>query len=326
MKNTDNQQDQWLLNINFDLLMDLRIYYAFKLLFSKGDPRLLISLLSAIFANKKIKRVIKSLTIKNPYLDKESDEDKLSILDIRAELDDGTNILIEMHLYGLIELKSKTVRAWARVYAEDLEVGGKYADQPPTVIIAFADGQIRPLANAKKSVRDKIHRCCMIVDIEDFDIFTDAMELHYIDMKAFAEAVNEKGSINIDDTEEVMFAKWLSVITQKEITNKAIIEDAYKDEEEIKMAVSTLVRHSEDKYKRQAYQRRKDDIYFYNKEKLEYESKLEQERGRAEQERSRAEQERNRAEQEQLRAEEAEATIADQAKLIAKLQSLLNEK
>ena len=50
----------------------------------------MISLLNATFANKKIPRVIKSITIKNPYMDKESDEDKLSILDIRAELNDGT--------------------------------------------------------------------------------------------------------------------------------------------------------------------------------------------------------------------------------------------
>ena len=50
-----------------------------------------------------INRVIKFLTIKNPFLDKESGEDKLSILDIRAELDDGTAILVEMHMYGLGE-------------------------------------------------------------------------------------------------------------------------------------------------------------------------------------------------------------------------------
>jgi len=43
--------------------------------------------------------VIESLSIKNPFLDKESGGDKLSILDIRAELDDGTTILIEMHMW-----------------------------------------------------------------------------------------------------------------------------------------------------------------------------------------------------------------------------------
>gem|GEM_PF-3372431 len=61
-----------------------------------------------------------------------------------------------------------------------------------------------------------------------------------------------------------MFAKWLSIITQKEIANKALIENACKDEEEILMAVSALARQSEDKILRQAYQRRKDEIYFNN--------------------------------------------------------------
>ena len=90
-----DKEKSWFARIDYSQLMDLRIDYALKLLFAKGDPCLLISLLNAIFANKKIRRVIKTLTVKNPYLDKESSEDKLSILDISAELDDGTTILIE---------------------------------------------------------------------------------------------------------------------------------------------------------------------------------------------------------------------------------------
>jgi len=249
------------IRIDYLQLMDLRIDYAFKLLFTKGDPRLLISLLNAIFANKKINRVIKSLTIKNPYLDKESGEDKLSILDIRAELDDGTTVLVEMHLYGLGELKAKTIRSWARAFGEDLEVGKSYTSQPPTITIAFTNGTIESLENKKTISKDtsKIHRLCMIMDCEDYTVFSDAMELHYIDMKAFAKAVNDADGITNEDG---LFAKWLSVITQKEINNKAIIENAC-EEEEIFMAVSTLALQSEDKYTRQAYQRRKDDVYFY---------------------------------------------------------------
>jgi len=223
--------DTWLAKIDYSQLMDLRIDYAFKLLFTKGNPRLLISLLNAIFANKKIPRVIKSLTVKNPYLDKESGEDKLSILDIRAELDDGTTILIEMHMYGLGELKAKTIRSWARVFGKELEAGQSYDDQPPTITIAFTNGTIESLEDIKNPnvIKGKIHRHCKIMDCEDFSIFTDAMELHYIDMKAFVKAVNEANSITTDYTEEVMFTKWLSVITQKEIINKAIIEDACKE-------------------------------------------------------------------------------------------------
>ena len=250
------------IRIDYFQLMDLRIDYAFKLLFTKGDPRLLISLLNAIFANKKIDRIIKSVSIRNPYLDKESSEDKLSILDIRAELDNGTTILIEMHMYGLGELKAKTIRSWARAFGEDLEVGKNYTSQPPTITIAFTNGTIEPFKN-KQTISEnnsKIHRLCMIMDCEDYTVFTDAMELHYIDMKAFAKAVNDANGINNEDG---LFAKWLSVITQKEIHNKTIIENAC-EEEEIFMAVTTLAMQSEDKYTRQTYQRRKDEIYFYD--------------------------------------------------------------
>jgi len=290
------------LNIDYSLLMDLRIDYAFKI-FAEGNPNSLISLLNAIFANKKIRRIIKSIIIKNPYLDKKSNEDKLSILDIRAELDDGTTILIEMHMYGLGELKAKTIRSWARAYGEELEVGQSYVSQPPTITIAFTNGAVEPIENCEnaKTKNQKIHRLCMIMDCEDFAVFTNAMELHYIDMKAFAEAVNATDSIS--NTEEAMFAKWLSVITEKEINNKTLIENACKEEEEIQMAVTALQRQSEDKIIRQAYQRRKDEIYFYNKERAD---------------------DRRLLEQAEAKIAEKDAALADKDLLIAKLQSQLN--
>jgi len=277
--------------IDYSQLMDLRIDYAFKI-FAEDNPNSLISLLNSIFANKKIKRVIKSINIKNPFLDKKSGEDKLSILDVRAELDDGTTILIEMHMYGLGELKAKTIRSWARAYGEDLVVGQGYTAQPPTITIAFTNGPVEPVENNKigNAKYDKIHKLCMIMDCEDFSVFTNAMELHYIDMKAFAKAVNEADSISINDTEEAMFAKWLTVITEKEINNKAIIETACIEEEEIQMAMTALQRQSEDKIIRQAYQRRKDNIYFYNKERADDRRIMEQLQVENEQERHRANQ------------------------------------
>jgi len=223
------------------------------------------------------------------------------LMDLRAELDDGTTVLIEMHMYyGLGELKAKTIRSWARAYGEDLEVGQSYTAQPPTITIAFTNGAVEPVEIGVTAEQDKIHRLCMITDVEDKTVFTNAMELHYIDMKAFAKAVNESDSINISDAEETMFAKWLSVITEKEINNKEIIENACNEEEEIKMAVTALQRQSEDKIARQAYQRRQDEIYFYNKELADNARMLEQERSKAEQ---------LQAENEQLRKQLAEMLI-----------------
>ena len=309
--------------IDFDSLMDLRVDYAFKLLFTKGDSRLMVSLLNSIFANKEIRRRIKSVVIKNPHLEKESDEAKHSILDIRAELEDGTAVIVEMHMYGLGELKAKMLRSWARVYGEELKAGENYAGQPPTIAIAFTDGQIEPAAKTGRG--DKIHRLCKIMDCEDLVVFTEAMELHFIDMKAFAKAVNETGSLTAGDAREAMFAKWLSVITQKEIADKAVIESAYKDEEEIRMAISTLARQGEDKIARQAYQRRQDEIYFYNKEKFEHQQeKLEYQRKLEEKDAALAKQGAAIAEQGAALAKK-DAALAEQAKKIAELLALLGK-
>ena len=95
-----------------------------------------------------------------------------------------------------------------------------------------------------------------------------------------------------------MLAKWLTVITEKDIEDKSIIKNICVEQEEIGMAVSTLVRLSEDKVTRQEYQKRQDEIMLYN----------------------------NRIDGYKRRAEQAEATVADQAREIAELRSQLGKK
>jgi len=311
--------------------MDLRVDFAFKT-FVEGNPDALISLLNAIFANAKIKRVVKSVRLKNPSLDKKSIEDKLSILDVRAELDDGTDILIEMHLHGISQIKAKIIRSWARAYGEELEAGQKYASQLPTVAIAFVDGAVDPIETpqsikdksaSSKDISSKIHRVCMIMDKDDGTIFSEAMELHFINMKAFAKAVNEANSIKIKETSDDMFAYWLSVITEKEIVNKGIIDNARKEKEVIRMAVSAVARQSEDKIMRQAYQRRKDEIFFNDLERAEARQRAELAERRAELAERRTELAERQAERQ---AELAEAQIAEQAAVIAQLQAQLADK
>ena len=257
MGKTNEKKDRWFLEIDFSKLMDLRVDYAFKLIFGSGDTPFLISLLNAIFANKKLPRKIKSLTIVNPYLEKHSKGDKLSILDIRAQLDDDTTILIEMHLYDLDELKYKTIRSWARTYGEELKTSESYSTQPPVICVTFANGSL------DEGECKKIHKCCKITDIDDGTVFTDALELHYIDMKAFVKTINETGGKS--ETQDSMLARWLAIITEKDIKDKAIIKNICEEQEEISMAVSTLVRLSEDKVTRQAYQRRQDEIVLQNR-------------------------------------------------------------
>ena len=74
------------------------------------------------------------------------------------------------------------------------------------------------------------------------------------------------------------------------------------------MAVSTLARLGEDKYVRQAYQRRLDEKYYYEKNMFERDEY------------------KRRAEQEQLRAEIAESALEEKDAIIAQLRARLGEK
>ena len=87
------------------------------------------------------------------------------------------------------------------------------------------------------------------------------------------------------------------------------------------MAVSAIAQQSEDKLMRQAYQRRKDEIYFHNLELYKNSQKAEEYKLQADQATHRAEEYKLQANQATHRAEQAESEIEILRKEIAKLQA-----
>jgi predicted transposase/invertase (TIGR01784 family) len=249
-----------ILNIDFSALMDLRVDYAFKLFFVMCDIRRLISLLNAIFANKGIPRVIVELTILNPILDKKDETDKLSIIDIRAKLSDGAIVCIEMHLYGLPDFMEKSVRNWARLFGEQLDAGQHFAEQRPVICIAFTNGAIKDKDGRPIT---KVHSLFHIMERDDRIVLSENMELHYINMKAFVEALTQNSPTG--EAMGAMFTNWLALITQEDIEDKEIIKSIIEKEGELMSAVADLARLSDDKVSRRIYERRLDEMRSYNK-------------------------------------------------------------
>ena len=239
-------------------LLDLRVDYAFKLFFTTGGTHRLKSLLNAIFENKQIPRIVSSLAVVNPSLEKAAVEDKLSVLDIRAILSDGTTVCVEMHLYDLLGLKYKSLRSWARAYGEELAPGQRYQEQNMVVCISFLDG---PVTDAAGNPIEKVHSLFQVMERDSHDTLLPDLEMHYINMKAFVKHCEE---MEASVTDHDMFTQWLAMITQKGIKDKEKIKRICAGEE-MQDAMETLTNLSQDKIKRQAYQRRLDELYFYNK-------------------------------------------------------------
>ncbi|MCL1988940.1 MAG: Rpn family recombination-promoting nuclease/putative transposase [Firmicutes bacterium] len=280
----------------FDDLIDLRFDYAFKMFFTLGDKILLISLLNAIFANKGIARKIENFKIITPNLEKMSDDDKYSVIDIVAELDNGETVLIEMHMYELLNIKAKTIRSWAKSYAEKLLAGQDYVIQPAVIAITFTDGQVQSLPTSSSA--PQLHRLCKIADVETGEVFSNAMELHFIDMKLFLAAINhsKKGGKKMQNNQQMIeenrillenanpnLVRWLSLLTQKGIANKRTLEDICKDDDTMQMAFAYLVWHSQDAATRKAYTDLREKEDHERAEKLRMQKEIEDERRKSEQ-------------------------------------------
>jgi predicted transposase/invertase (TIGR01784 family) len=281
--------------IDFSQLLDVRVDYLFKLIFGNDKPRL-ISLLNAIFANKNTGRVITDLAFISPVLEKQSETDKLSILDIMATLSDGSTVCIEMHMYGLPEFKHKSLHTWAKVYGGELTSGQRYWESRPVICISFIDGAIR---DADGEPLMAVHTLFQIRERDGHELLLHDMELHYINMRAFVKE-HPGGNVPLD-----MFTKWLTLITQSEQNDKEFLKKICMEDEVIAMALEVLARLSVDEATRLAHSRRRDAItnYYASMQKLEetlrraeeYRQQSEASDRRAEEYRQQSENERRRA-------------------------------
>ena len=313
-----------IMDVQFSTLMDLRVDYAFKLFFGTGDTSRLVSLINAVFENKGIPRVITDLTVVNPSLEKQKDDDKLSVLDIRASLPDGSSILIEMHLYQLPEFKYKSVRSWARAYGESLVSGNKYTLQKPVICISFLNGAIDDVHGQPI---EKIHSLFHLMERDDHQVLLSDAEFHFINMSKFVKAlIGEWDTIDANTVDK--FTRWLALITEKEIADKDILKQLCEKEDEMMSAVTELARLSTDAVRRQEYQRRLDELYSYNlllEGIKEAEQRADTAEQQAEVEKQRADTAEQQAEAEKQRADTAELAAKEQQKRIAELEELLKK-
>jgi len=152
--------------------VDPKIDFAFKCLFgSEQRKHLLIALLKAV-----LRIEIADVTILNPYNEKESAEDKLSILDVKAKLSDGTFINIEMQVTVSLGYAERSLYYWSSLYVDQLGEGSEYSELARTVAIHIIDDVLFPEVPA-------YHMEFGICSLSDPAIrLTDRFALHTIEL------------------------------------------------------------------------------------------------------------------------------------------------
>ena len=97
--------------------IDPKVDFAFKCLFgSEANKDILIGLLRSV-----LKLDIREVEILNPYNAKDAPDDKLSILDVKARLADGTLINVEMQMVVNADYPERGLYYWAALYSSQLK-------------------------------------------------------------------------------------------------------------------------------------------------------------------------------------------------------------
>ena len=118
-------------------ILDPKVDFVFKNLFgNKSQKRSLISLLNAIISPFEGRGIVE-VQIDDSVIRKEHLEDKYSILDIKATLDDDSRVNIEMQMSDPGHMTKRLLYYLSRLYTEQLSSGGEYKDLRKTIVIGI---------------------------------------------------------------------------------------------------------------------------------------------------------------------------------------------
>ena len=228
--------------------------YVFKRIFGKGgNEKILKSLLEAI-----LKINIQKIEVKNPEIPKETIDEKLSILDIKAEINEDTIIDIEMQVGNITAMDRRLVVYNAKLISGDIKISEEYKDTKDTIVICIVNDSIIKrnsylnLAMLKYEETEEIRYVDMGYKEEELYL-TKMCKYYIIELSKF-----RKKKPKVAD----LLEKWLYVIGG----DQKMIEEYKNDNEEIKEAVKQLTEMSADEYERELYEIRERSRLTYNTE------------------------------------------------------------
>ncbi|HEV8058725.1 MAG TPA: Rpn family recombination-promoting nuclease/putative transposase [Gemmataceae bacterium] len=124
--------------------IDPKVDYAFKHLFGREASRpILIDVLNCVLQAPSGEQ-IRDLELLNPFNPKETLDDKLSILDIKARDQTGRQFNIEMQMLAFPAYDKRILYYASKLHQQQLHEGQDYVELQPTVSISFLNHVLFP--------------------------------------------------------------------------------------------------------------------------------------------------------------------------------------
>lgn len=113
--------------------IDPTVDYVFKkLLASKGREALLLDFVNSLLSPKV---PLSQLTLLNPFNEKDFNEDKLSVVDIKAQDENGSLYQIEIQIGAPAFLPKRILHNWSALYHKQIQSGEHFDDLAPVISI-----------------------------------------------------------------------------------------------------------------------------------------------------------------------------------------------
>lgn len=163
---------------------DPKIDYAFKHVFGREESKAaLMSLLNAVLQLTG-DAVITSLELLSPFNEKDTENGKLSIVDLKARDASGRQFYVEMQMLATSVFPRRVLYYWARCHQDQLHEGEAYPALRPTIAVCFVD---TPLFREL----DDYHLIFELRERRHHTLFTDQLELHILELPKFNKQVGE---------------------------------------------------------------------------------------------------------------------------------------
>lgn len=220
-----------------------RVDLAFKKIFgTEGNKDLLISLINSIVGEED---QVVDITLLNPYNQKNFKNDKLSILDIKAEGSDGKKFNIEIQITDEADYDKRALYYWAKLYGDQLKESEDYSKLEKVIGI-----HILNFTSIPKS--EKYHNAFSITEKETGLHYFKQLELHTIELKKFTDQLGKEFE-DIGSKIQTSLDLWSAFLTRNDLLSTAKISQAL-DDAPIKKAIEVLNVMNFTKEEREAYE------------------------------------------------------------------------
>lgn len=197
--------------------IDPTVDFAFKrLLGSPEHRRITLHFLNAVLAPPRITEV----TILNPFLEKDFEEDKLSVLDVLAIDEYGRRLNVEMQTTVPAGLGQRLAYYAASLYAEQMTEGQDYPALRPAISICLLDAVLFPRLpelHLDFRLRDGVHG----------ETLTEDLQIHTIELPKYKHPVNNE-EISEPLEKWAYFLRYAPTSTAADLTSR-LVDDEFAE-------------------------------------------------------------------------------------------------